>query len=194
VRGVGLEEVRSMGSFDGRRLKELMLYVSERLFDDPSFGAVKLNKVLYFSDFIAYSSLGHSITGATYQKLKNGPAARQLLPAQHELQTEHAAELVESAYFGGFTQKRLIPQRKAELSSFSADEIALVDEVIEDLRGRSASEVSDLSHRAVGWQIAEIGEDIPYETALLSDDPLTMEDVERARELASEHGWLDAQP
>lgn len=118
-----------MGAFDSRRLKELMLYVSERLFDDPSFGAVKLNKVLYFSDLIAYSSLGHPITGATY-----------------------------------------------------------------DLRGRSASEVSDLSHRAVGWQIAEIGEDIPYETALLSDDPLTMEDVERGMELASEHGWLDAQP
>lgn len=184
----------SMGGFDSLRFKELMLYVSERMFDDPSFGAVKLNKVLYFSDFIAYSSLGHPITGATYQKLKNGPAPRQLLPAQRELEEEDAAELVESAYFGGYTQKRLIPQRKADLSSFSAEEISLVDEVIEDLRGHSASEVSELSHRAVGWQIAEIGEDIPYETALLSDDPLTMEDVERAKELASEHGWLDVQP
>jgi hypothetical protein len=194
VRGVGLQEVRSMDAFDSQRLKELMLYVSERLFDDPSFGAVKLNKVLYFSDFIAYSSLGHSITGATYQKQLQGPTARQLLLAQRELESEDAAELIDRAYFAGYTQKRLIPQRKADLSSFTAEEISLVDEVIEDLRGRSAKEVSDLSHRAVGWQIAEVGEDIPYETALLSDDPLTMEDVERARELASEHGWLDAQP
>lgn len=179
-----------MPEYNDTKFKELVLYVSEKLFDDPKFGAVKLNKVLYFSDFLAFAKLGKPITGATYQKLKQGPAPKQLLPARHQLEANDDAEWVDRAYFGGYTQKRVIPKRKADLSAFNADEIAIVDRVIDDLRDRSAAEVSALSHEAVGWRIAQLGQEIPYESALLSDEPLSEADIERGQELAQEHGWL----
>jgi len=36
---------------DERKFKELILYVADKCSDDPDFGAVKLNKILFYSDF-----------------------------------------------------------------------------------------------------------------------------------------------
>src|SRR5204863_5344149 len=74
-----------------RKLAELILFISERSEGDPRFGAGKLNKLLFYSDFGSYRLLGKSITGQQYQKLSNGPAPRRLaavrdaLVARHEL-------------------------------------------------------------------------------------------------------------
>src|SRR5215469_1387653 len=40
-----------------KRLTELILYISKKLSNDEYFGQVKLNKVVFFSDFTAYGRL-----------------------------------------------------------------------------------------------------------------------------------------
>lgn len=178
--------------FDDKKFSELVLYVAERMGDDAAFGATKLNKVLFFSDFLAYQSFGRSITGATYQKLPHGPAPRQLLPIQRELVEAEAARLIHREYLGR-TQKRLVALRDAHTGVFQGDELDLVNQIIEALRGSSAVNVSNLSHSlSVGWRVASIGDDIPYESVFLSTDPATEDDVRRGRELAEQHGWLAA--
>src|SRR5258708_19742785 len=78
-----------------RKLAELILFISERSEGDPRFGAGKLNKLLFYSDFGAYRLFGKSITGQQYQNLSNGPAPRRLaaLPAallpRHQLAILH---------------------------------------------------------------------------------------------------------
>ena len=67
------------------KIKEAILYVSKLSKGDPRFGAIKLNKILYYADFRAYRELGNSISNATYQHLNEGPAPRELLPAIEEL-------------------------------------------------------------------------------------------------------------
>ena len=47
------------------KLRELILYVAERCENDPDFGALKLNKILFNADFIAYALTGKAITGAS---------------------------------------------------------------------------------------------------------------------------------
>src|SRR5437660_6974881 len=51
------------------RYKELVLYICQKCATDQKFGATKLNKILYFSDFLAYAELGEPITGFEYQRL-----------------------------------------------------------------------------------------------------------------------------
>lgn len=167
-----------------RKFKELLLYVAQKSLDDPHFGATKLNKILFYSDFLAYGQLGHSITEATYQRLNHGPAPVHLRPAERELEEEGAAEVIEVPRFN-LMQRRLIPKRRARLTDFSADEIALVDEVIDALRGYSAAAASELSHLEKGWQLVGDREVIPYEFVFLSSEPLTSEDVRRAQEVAA---------
>jgi hypothetical protein len=148
------------------KLKELILYVAKRSFDDPFYGAVKLNKILFFSDFLAFKKLGKAITGHPYRKLDFGPAPVRLQEIRDELirDGDAARQMTEIA---GFRQDRLVHLRDPDLSQFNGDEIAIVDEMIDFLRNKTATEVSEFSHRFIGWQIARVGEVIPYETVYI---------------------------
>src|SRR5438067_13073106 len=66
--------------FDEQKFRELILYFAQKSADDPAFGAVKLNKLLFYADFVSFAKRGKAITGATYFRLPHGPAPRQLLP------------------------------------------------------------------------------------------------------------------
>ena len=160
-----------------KKLAELILYISEKSESDPRFGAVKLNKILFFSDAIAYGKMGAAITGQEYQRLPWGPAPRRLLPVRDQLRADEELAIRKTDRFGQ-EQDRTIALRPADLDAFSGAEIAIVDEVIQALWDRNAAEVSDLSHRVRGWQLASEGETIPYESIFLSDRPLT--DAEKA--------------
>ena len=88
-------------------------------------------------------------------------------------------------------QEVLVPIREPNLNWFSAEELDLVNDVINNLSDYSAREVSDLSHeRTLAWKIADDHEEIPYETVFLSSRSATKEDIERGQELAKKYGWL----
>jgi hypothetical protein len=168
---------------DEARFFELILYICQKCATDPKFGATKLNKILYFSDFLAYAQLGKPITGFEYQRLVNGPAPRRMMPMREEMEKKRLLGFQLIPLRGGRTQHRAVNLRPPDLSVFTAAEIALVDRIIEELWNLDAEAVSDLSHRMMGWRLADLGETIPYETVFISSEPLTETDVQRAREL-----------
>lgn len=178
--------------FNRAKFKELLLYIAESSADDPRFGATKLNKILFYSDFLHYGLHGEAITGATYQRLDRGPAPRELLPVQRELtEKEGDAEIIERTRFG-YPQKRLTPKRDPDLSLFNGDEIAVVEAVIDHFHDHNAREVSDISHAELAWKIAGDREEIPYDAVFLASQDLSPADIDRAQELAQEHGWAAA--
>ncbi len=149
------------------KLAELVLYIAKRLLDDPKGGATKINKILFSAEFAHMRLHGVPITGVEYQKLAQGPAPRRLLPVRDRLIGQGSAELVRDRYLG-YPLDRLVPRREPNLELFTADEIDQVDQAIEALWNKTAAEVSELSHREVGWQMVATGETIPYEAAFLA--------------------------
>ena len=123
---------------DERKMKELILYVSLKCANDPTFGAVKLNKILYFSDFLAYAYYGSPVTGFEYQKLPIGPAPKRLLPIREQMIKAGELGIQEVPLRSGYTQKRTVNLRLPDLEVFSAKQIALVDAVIDALKGADA--------------------------------------------------------
>ena len=83
----------------------------------------------------------------------------------------------------GRRQERPCALREPDLSEFSGQEIATIDRVIEALWGKSARDVTDLSHEFIGWQAAQPGEVIPYETVFVNDSEPMDEDVQHAQSL-----------
>jgi uncharacterized phage-associated protein len=163
---------------------ECFLFVADRCADEK-VGDVYLNKVLFFSDAFALQHLGEPITGARYQKLPLGPAMRALVPLRNEMIEggEVSVDMV---------GKRRVTRalRKPDMSIFSDDEIELVERVIDLFRGYSATVVSDASHDlSPGWNLVEIGEDIPLQSQLISTAPPPPEVLRRGRELAEKFGW-----
>jgi hypothetical protein len=149
---------------DDRKMKELILYLSARSEDDPRFSSTKLNKLLFYCDFTAYRQLGHSITGHPYQKLPFSPAPKAMIPVEHR------------------------DERPIETSVLSLEEVALADQILQELWEDGAADVSDLSYDFIGWKAAALDEVIPYETVFVGDPstPASEDEVEFCVRLAAQ--------
>lgn len=169
---------------DDKKFRELILYISQKCSSHPMFGAIKLNKILYYSDFLAYAQLGNPITGHEYQRLRKGPAPVRLLPIRKQMIADGVLGLQPVFLKSGFTQQRTINLRQPNLKLFSGDEIAIVDRVISVLEPLDAETTSEFSHQMIGWIAAKDGETIPYCSVFISNAPLTDIEAQRGREIA----------
>lgn len=177
--------------FRPEKFRELMLYIARAQADDSTFGRVKLEKLLFYSDVEAFARFGEAITGADYKKDTYGPTAFQSREIKAELiRNEEAIERDTEAW--GMAQVRLVPYRESDTSLFSTEELALVDEIINEHRGMSATEISKKSHRDMGWRIAKHDDLIPYESVFLAPEA-PAEIIDWARNLIHERGWVEAQ-
>jgi hypothetical protein len=167
------------------KMAELILYVSDRCQLDPGYGATKLNKILFYADFIYYATRGTSITDQEYMRLDNGPVPRRLVPIREGL-IENFELIVRNQPYGTLQQKRPIALRDPDLSAFTGDEIAMVDSLITTFWGKTAKEVSDILHRFDGWKLAADRETIPFEAALISECEPDEDDYDYARQLGRE--------
>lgn len=180
--------------FNGGKFKELVLLLALRSTDDPRMSRVKLNKLLYRSDFEAYRLLGRSITGARYVKGEFGPMAKELPLAEDQLGARgHLTWRKEEE--GPHTRKVPEALEGADAALFSPEELAIIDAALVELAPHGGRSASEWSHQeSAGWNIVEYGEEIPYSTALISTRPIPDEDVERARQLGHERGWAAIRP
>lgn len=169
-----------------QRFRELIIYVSKESERDPYFGAIKLNKILYYSDFFAFERFGVPLTGLPYFRLPFGPAPQLMVPIRADLIKEGAIE-IKQVDVGGHLQDRTIALRDPYLSLFSKDELSLVDGIIKTFWGQSATEVSLISHD-VRWRTLNDRDALPYDMAYL-DDEITDDDRVRTEQLARELGW-----
>jgi hypothetical protein len=174
--------------YDEAKFTELLVYVAEQLGDDPEGGATKVNKALWWAECAHMRMYGRSISGADYQKLRQGPAPRRLLPVRAAL-IERGDAVLEDSWYAGFRQHRLIAKRAADLSVLSDAERDIVDQVIAAIKGKNATELSMQSHNEMGWKMVDYGETIPMSSAYLADTtPVTPQMREHARRLAQRLG------
>jgi uncharacterized phage-associated protein len=167
------------------RLAELILYVALGLLDDKHGGATKVNKVLFYAEFTHIREHGVPITGVPYQRLPQGPAPRRLLPIREQLIANGDAKIERETVFGR-PQDRLVPLREIRSDVFSQTERDTIENVIDALWGKTAAQVSAMSHEELGWLMVADGEDIPLATAYLPPQAAMSEGAKRrARELAA---------
>lgn len=102
------------------KLREMILYLSEVSAQDPHFGAVKLNKLLFYIDVLSYQEFGRSITGRDYQALPQGPAPKRLAPVMEGLKRTGELRIQRQQRFR-FQQLRPVAGRAARNEHFSAD-------------------------------------------------------------------------
>ncbi|MEX0899440.1 MAG: Panacea domain-containing protein [Gammaproteobacteria bacterium] len=174
------------------KFENLILYVCRKGADDSRLGKVKLNKLLFLSDFGYYRKSGVSISGEDYMRLREGPAPRQMLPVLTSLQ-QSGKTRVEMVPTGLRPMERTIAVADPNLSDFSAAEISFVDSIVERYWKLTGTDLSKLTHFDFGYCAAADRETIPYATAYM---PSTVEMdvaedgvVGRTQELAARFGW-----
>lgn len=179
-------------AYSERKFTKLVLSVADRLRKDRAGGATKLNKVVFFAEFTHLRRHRSVISGCEFQKLAHGPAPRQLLPVRQRLIEAGHAELITEDFLGR-PQHRLVPTRPADLAVFSADELHSIDNVLDQLAGMTATQVSQLCHLEPGWRLTELGETIPFATAFLDFPQVgTPSSGRLSREVAERYGLVNA--
>ena|SRR6266581_5573479 len=169
------------------RSKELILYIAHECVDDPKFTKLKLFKILFYSDFESFGRYRAPITGMPYRKAPYGPAPANFSRLQEEMIRDRQISIVTRRVYDHSSQ-RLFPLTEPTFNFLSARDIAVVNGWIRHFWGWTAKRVSEYSH-GKAWTIAGDSELIPYESVFISDEPVTFEDVARAKELAAKYGW-----
>lgn len=149
------------------KFKAVVHYVCNKATDPSCLGSVKLNKVLWYSDSIAYLVHGGPITGETYVKRQHGPVPRHILSAVNSLVEENKIRRGKVDHFG-FMKNEYIAIEDPDLSLLSASDVAQIDEAFEHVGLRHTATSISLETHGVIWNLASMGEEIPYETVFAS--------------------------
>lgn len=162
------------------KFKALVHYVCATA-DGNQLGATKLNKILWLSDMLWYLNEGRSLSDESYVKRQFGPVPAHILSALDELRAEGKLRTQNEHQFG-YTFRRFISLEDPSTESFSAEEISFVDQVIRLVcEQHTAKSISEASHDRA-WEIAKIGETIPYEAIYISGEgELSGQDMEWAK-------------
>jgi hypothetical protein len=180
------------GQFDRKRFEELVLYIAEQTSDDPRFGRTKLAKTLFYADVEAFRLTGDAITNAEYQNWEHGPFPPRLQAAERLLKNSGLVEIQGGAEDFDEQHLTVTGRRRADLAGLgvSAEQIAIIDQWIATVSRESARQVERTAHDHPGYRSTQRNERIAYASSFLPTQPPTPEQLEEARELAREQGWL----
>jgi hypothetical protein len=145
---------------DYEKFRDLVHYICH-IADRDELGAVKLNKILWYCDIVSYISRGEPITGAVYVKRQLGPVPRDVLSAIEDLVRQGKLIVRDVPCFEN-SKKEYISLCEPEITRFDASEINLAATIAHHIcHHHTAASISNATHDIV-WELAEIGEEIPY--------------------------------
>lgn len=142
------------------KLKEALHFVIAQCDDPARLGAIRLNKIAWFSDCYAYRRDGTSVTGDTYVKRKFGPVPRNVLAALRQLEEEGKILAKDVSHYNGTMRRFYSLDRPASNRLSEADREILDTHANVICMNYTANGISNESHDQV-WEAAEIGEEIP---------------------------------
>ena len=141
------------------RLKNLLLYIIGQM---GEVFQTKMNKVLFYIDFLSYRENGMAISGLAYNAIDFGPVPQRW-------------DRVYSAFDEIVPQPKLVRDQEStaltasvepDMACFTEQERAIIDTVCAKMKNLSAHDISALSHNEPAWQRhLHQTETIPYDEA-----------------------------
>lgn len=152
---------RGYRPFDLERVGQAALY----LVSGVQTGMVKLNKMLWYADFLSYKRSSVAFVGLPYRHLPLGPVSDhyKLLFAEVEDEGYVRGDFV--AYSSGAEGTEYKPAANFDTSLFTSDEIGVLDAVKAYIGPLTASQAADLSHKERAWIETQPNDVISYDFA-----------------------------
>jgi len=120
----------------------------------PFLFYVKLNKLLFYSDFLHFKRNGYSISGSTYHAIPKGPVPRgygflfEQMKKENLVQTK--AERVETSNFVDYFE-RLEPIKEFDRNLFTDSELEVLELVLDKFGYEKTDNVIEISHQEIAW-------------------------------------------
>lgn len=159
------------------KFKEVFLYILNKVGSKPNIGETVVYKLLYFIDFDYYEKFEEQLIGATYIKNQYGPTPIEFKKIVDKMIQSKEIEKIESSYFN-FPQTKYLPLRRPDLSQLKANEIELIDDVLNRLSDTNAAQISVYSHNDVPWITTQDGKIIEYESVFYRTAPYSLREYD----------------
>jgi len=160
---------------DTNKTKNMLLFFIE---NGSDLSITKVMKLFFYSDFVAFSRTGSSISGLDYHSWDRGPVP----PVLHSGLKKDRFEYVRLENTGRALIVRAVQDVVCDPSVFSASEKEILDSVFNFGRDVNASQLSELTHSLVPWAKTELYGKISYEWTQLQKaiqrEGLELEDEE----------------
>lgn len=151
----------------------VILYILEKCAAKVNFDDEFLNRILYFSDFNFYELYEEHLTGLKYLKFSQGPIAEEFADVLKYMEDNNYIENIKSES-SRIPLIRRIPLIKSDLCIFRANEIAVIDKVIEHYSDWSLSLLNEFSRNDMPYKAVAAAEIIDYELAFYREYPYTV--------------------
>ena len=155
------------------KFKEVLLYILNKVGSKSNIGETVIYKLLYFIDFDFYEKYEEQLIGATYMKNKYGPTPVEFKKIVDKMSKDKEIEKVKSNFFA-YPQTKYLPLRKPDLSKLKANEIEVIDDVLNKLSDMTAAQISAYSHNDVPWLTTEDRKVIEYESVFYRTPPYSL--------------------
>ncbi len=151
-------------AYDLEKLENMILYLAKRL---GGVLSVKLNKLLWYCDFLHFKETSLSISGSQYVRLQYGP-----VPKYYDFITDmmHNEGLVDKGEVVFNARKGVVGEEFTALvepdkSLFSEKEIQVMDFIADTFHEHTSTRIKEKSHREAAYKKCKDGDIISYEYA-----------------------------
>lgn len=178
-------------AFDKEKFKALMHYVIWKAGDKEGFGAIKLYKVLWFSEARFWVLNGYPIAGETYVRKEFGPVPKHRKQVRRELVEESRISERKKRYSGDAEIWHFKSLATPDVTALSKDERQMVDYWIKYIdEEHTGASISEESHD-YAWEIAAMDEELPFEAFLANRiRKPTPKELARAKQRAKRAGLI----
>lgn len=140
---------------DKLKYKNLILYLAQQIGAKPNVGETVFYKMIYFIETLSRVKTGKGIANESFYKRQYGPVPVSFQTITSEMINSNELDSVQGRYFT-YKQTKYLP--RIEAAGLTDDEINTIDTIIGKLGDKSATELSDLSHKDEPWIVAQDGE------------------------------------
>lgn len=137
------------------KYKNLILYLAQEVGARPNVGETVFYKLIYFIETLARAKFGTGIANENFCKMQYGPVPTSFRAITDDMINSNELDKMTGRYFT-YRQTKYLPRIKP--SGFTDAEQGVIDHIIDVLGDKSATELSDLSHRDAPWIKAANGE------------------------------------
>ena len=141
------------------RLKNIMLYILNRC---DEVWCTKMNKLLFYTDFMSYRERGMAMSGLSYRAIDFGPVPERW----DRVYSEFPEVRQELRQVGDFVGSVLIASVEPDYTMFTDDELKVLNSICTHFGKMSSREISRISHDEKAWiDHNENHERIPFDEA-----------------------------
>ncbi|WP_421805749.1 type II TA system antitoxin MqsA family protein [Flagellimonas sp.] len=132
------------------KFSEMVVYFSERLCPFKT----KMNKLLFYADFLMFKQSCFSISGVRYRAIDKGPVPNNFQSIFEYLANTDEIDICYVSFPQGYTGEQFLSRedRKFNPELFNEAELAILNTVAEAFKETSTQDIIETSHLENGWK------------------------------------------